>query len=347
MSEKEKTIIACLPVAGIENPFQHLMMQGLNSDPHIHAVNGINDKFFGIIRTAIIQKPDYIHFDWIESYYYRRWLWLTFLSIPLFYVQLFIVNQLMKIKLVWTLHNLAPHQNRHASVHQRAHCFLAKKINWIRVFSDSSVRRAAAYLNISESKFKVVPEGSYVDYYKNEICIKEAKAFFHMHDDAFVLLYFGLIKPYKGIIELVKSFKKHRHNNWRLIIAGKSMDENYMSLIRSQLDDSIILHEKFIDKNDVHYYFNAADVVVLPFRKIENSGSVILAMSFAKPVIAPHTGVLSQRLQTQSELLYDEDMASSFNKLKAINPTVLVQLGKNNREELKKYSWKDFAQCFN
>jgi hypothetical protein len=60
--------VSCLPVAGKENPYQYLMMKGLNESPNLEVKSGIDDKFFGIIRTAVFQKPDYIHFDWETSY---------------------------------------------------------------------------------------------------------------------------------------------------------------------------------------------------------------------------------------------------------------------------------------
>ena len=97
---KKNIKIACLPVAGIGNPYQYLMIKGLNSESNLQAVSGINDRFFGILRTAIQLKPDYIHFDWITSFYYRRSIWMTSLSIPLFMIQLLIVKYVFNVKLV-------------------------------------------------------------------------------------------------------------------------------------------------------------------------------------------------------------------------------------------------------
>ena len=81
MVQMKRKIIACLPVAGNDNPYQKLMIEGLNQSGQLHTFNGVHDKFWGILRTALKHKPDYIHFDWITSYYYRRYTWFTYVSI--------------------------------------------------------------------------------------------------------------------------------------------------------------------------------------------------------------------------------------------------------------------------
>ena len=95
-----KIKIACLPVAGTENPYQLLMIKGLNSSDKIFAFNGIHDRFFGIFRTWLKHKPDYIHFDWISSYFCRRNLFLTLVSIPLFYFQILFISKFTITKIV-------------------------------------------------------------------------------------------------------------------------------------------------------------------------------------------------------------------------------------------------------
>ena len=85
MELNKKLKIVCLPVAGEADPTQLLMINGLNATGKIHAFNGIDDRFFGIIRSAFKFKPDFIHFDWIESYYIRRNWIFTGLNLPRFY----------------------------------------------------------------------------------------------------------------------------------------------------------------------------------------------------------------------------------------------------------------------
>ena len=341
---KGKIKIACLPVAGIGNPYQHLMIKGLNIDERINAVSGIDDRFFGILRTAISQKQDYIHFDWITSYYYRRSLWMTFLSIPLFMIQLLIVKYVFNIKLVWTLHNIQPHDLKHQKIHSFCRHFFAKQSSWIRIFSEDSIGRAKQALKVKD-KFVVCPEGSYVDYYKNTISINDAKQKFNITKNDFVYLYLGFIKPYKGIENLIENFNKLQIENKKLIIAGNVLNKNYFNEIYSE-DKNIQFVNRFIENDELQYFYKAADVVVLPFNKVENSGSVILAMGFKKVVVAPQMGVLLKRLSNQQDFLYNE--GELFQKLIAAyeKRKNLDAIGELNFKELNNSSWSNFKQYF-
>tara|TARA_B110000211_G_C14022321_1_gene528258 strand:+ start:179 stop:1210 length:1032 start_codon:yes stop_codon:yes gene_type:complete len=341
---KGKIKIACLPVAGIGNPYQHLMIKGLNIDERINAVSGIDDRFFGILRTAISQKQDYIHFDWITSYYYRRSLWMTFLSIPLFMIQLLIVKYVFNIKLVWTLHNIQPHDLKHQKIHTFCRHFFAKQSSWIRIFSEDSIGRAKQALKVKD-KFVVCPEGSYVDYYKNTISINDAKQKFNITKNDFVYLYLGFIKPYKGIENLIENFNKLQIENKKLIIAGNVLNKNYFNKIFTE-NKNIQFVNRFIENDELQYFYKAADVVVLPFNKVENSGSVILAMGFKKIIVAPKMGVLLKRLINQNDFLYKEGELFQKMELAFENKNTLIEKGEQNFEELKKYSWNDFKNYY-
>ena len=343
----EKQIrISCLPVAGIQNPYQFLMIKGLQSDSRLIVKNGIDDRFFGIIKTALVQNPDYIHFDWETSYYYRRSLWMTVVNIPFFILQVLIARYMLHCKLVWTPHNIVPHDSKYIKIHSFCRRFFARNMKWIRLFSEKSLPAAVNEFKCDESKFKIIPEGSYVGYYSNNVSRSESRKFLNIPDDKMVLLYTGFIKPYKGIDNLIECFKKSFQENAVLIIAGKVMNPDYFEGIKKSINENIMLIDRFIENDELQYFFNAADVVTLPFKKIENSGSVILAMSFKKAVIAPSMGVLKERLVNQRELLFTDSLEQSFEILRKETSESLKEIGAKNFEELSKYKWSDFAKAF-
>lgn len=345
----KKTKISCLPVAGIENPYQYLMMNGLNESPNLEVQSGIHDKFFGIFRTALIQKPDYIHFDWETSYYYRKNIILTLISIPLFIVQVLIAKYIFRCKLVWTPHNLIPHDAKHLRVHNFCRVFFAKQMSWIRLFHEDAISRAANVFKVSPNKFKIMPEGSYIKYYPNEMNQEKARSILGIPMDKKLLLYIGLIKPYKGVFELVKAFNNLENNkDTILLIAGKAMNKEYLNKIQQQLNPNIKLKEGFVQDADLQVYFNASDIVVLPFENIENSGSVILAMGFSKPIVAPNKGVVSTRLFNQNQLLYSTETITTgiLNKVLYLTKDRLEEIGKQNEIDVSKNDWADFSSCF-
>ena len=339
--------IACLPVAGHSNPYQHLMMDGLNKSPRIRASNGVHDKFFGIARTLLTQRPTYLHFDWISSYYFRRWPWLTYLSVVTFCAQIMLARG-MRVRIVWTLHNILPHDSPTLRVHRFCQRFLARRCEWIRVFSPGTMARAAAELGIPESKFRVVPEGDYSHVYANHISQEEARKKLGLPGGAKVFLNIGLIKPYKGILELMDAFDTLQQTSTYLLLAGKVMDQEYGKKIRERLSERVMLVDEFIPADELQVYFNAADVVVLPFQAIENSGSVIMAMGFARPIIAPRTGVVQERLIQQDEWLYDSisELPEKLRYATGISQGTLEAAGNRNFEALAEYAWQDFARFF-
>lgn len=323
------------------------MVAGLNRNKRLRAFSGVPGKFLGIAFTTLKYKPDYIHFDWIVSYYYRRWRWLTYASVPLFCGQVLMARWL-GVKLVWTLHNLLPHDAPQAGVHRFCQHFLARRCDWVRVFALNSVERAASELRVPTDKFRVVPEGDYTEMYPNLISQESARERLRLPPSARVFLYLGLIKPYKGVLELAQVFQLTRQPDDFLLIVGRIMDVKYGEDLRKSLSTNVILVDEFIPADELQVYFKAADVVVLPFQKIENSGSVIMAMGFAKPIIAPGVGSVAERLKTQKELLLTEQntLKATLEKVSGYSKEWLAEIGDENYRSLGLYRWEDFARCF-
>jgi beta-1,4-mannosyltransferase len=340
--------VVCLPVAGKYNPYHALMIQGLNQHQHIKASNGVGDRFLGIIRTVLRYRPDYLHFDWIISYYYRRWRWLTYASVPLFMLQILLARYLFGTHIVWTLHNILPHDSDQVALHRLCQRFMARHCVWIRVFSVDSVVRAALELGVPENKLRVVPEGDYCEYYPNTVDRTQSRKHLKLSSSSRVFLYLGLIKPYKGIIELIHSFKLLNLPDSCLLIAGKVIDYRYGLAIRKILDDSVILVDQFIPEGELQYYYQAADAVVLPFKQIENSGSVILAMGYGKPIVAPALGVVKERLSQQGELLFSDhdELPQKMEQVLRLSGEEREAIGRKNQEALIRYRWEDFGKLF-
>lgn len=341
--------IVCLPVAGIENPYQYLMITGLNSSDNIEAFSGVDNRFLGIIKTVLTYKPDYLHFDWIQSYYIRKKHWMTILLLPIFIFQVLYVKYFTKTKIVWTLHNIMPHNVDYLRFNHWVRHFFARQCEWIRVFSEDSIARATQELEIYKEKFIVIPEGDYTSVYPNTITQQEARIKLNLSLDSKVLLSLGYIKPYKGIENLIHEFSKIKNEKVQLIIAGQIMDQIYFDNIQKSIiylnDNRIQLKSVFIPVEKLQIYYNAADVVVLPFDKVENSGSAIMAMGFKKPILAPKTGVLKKRLQQQENLLY-KSLGEGLKNVFDLNKKEIIELGEVNYQALKKNKWQDFTNIF-
>ena len=156
------------------------------------------------------------------------------------------------------------------------------------------------------------------------------------------------IKPYKGIDSLIEKISNSKYNKIKLIIAGRTPKKGYLNKIKEKIknNDSITLENKYIKDGQIQIYFKAADIIVLPFENIENSGSIILAMGFKKVIIAPNIGVIPDRLNNQKKFLYSENIIEKFELALKTSDKEIEILGNKNFEELKKYTWKDFGKYF-
>jgi glycosyltransferase involved in cell wall biosynthesis len=133
----------------------------------------------------------------------------------------------------------------------------------------------------------------------------EAKRQLGLRDTEKTILFFGRIKPYKGLENLLLAFKRLETNdeNYRLIIAGEVQkgNERYLSEIKRtitrELDrGQIILKIQFVPDEEMEMYLKAADVLVLPYNEIFQSGVLFLGYSFGLPVIATDVGSFREEI---------------------------------------------------
>lgn len=114
------------------------------------------------------------------------------------------------------------------------------------------------------------------------------------------ILFFGNITPYKGLEYLVGAFQRLQveDQNYRLIIAGRPDNcRKYWATIRQRLSDDtlkerVLLRDEFVPDSETELYFKAADVLVLPYTHVYQSGVLFLGYSFGLPVLAADVGSL-------------------------------------------------------
>jgi glycosyltransferase involved in cell wall biosynthesis len=133
----------------------------------------------------------------------------------------------------------------------------------------------------------------------------EAKQRLGLRNSEKAILCFGRIKPYKGIEHLLAAFQKlaERDADYRLIIAGEVQkgNEGYLNQIKQMIPSEIergqiILKTQFIPDEEMELYLKAADVMVLPYNSIFQSGVLFLGYSFGLPVIATDVGSFREEI---------------------------------------------------
>ena len=115
-----------------------------------------------------------------------------------------------------------------------------------------------------------------------------------------ILLFFGMIKKVKGLDVLLRSLRKVIDINPDIIllIAGNPWENDFdickEIIHQNNLSNNIILHTKFIPHEDVEYYYCASDLVVLPYKKIYQSGVLMMALSYERPVLVSDLPALKE-----------------------------------------------------
>ncbi len=145
---------------------------------------------------------------------------------------------------------------------------------------------------VNDGMVRVVPHGSYLGLIPPAMQKRIAREKLGLSQDEHIVLFFGQIKEVKGLDLLIEAFAKARERMGpaRLVIAGKVWKDDfarYQDLIdRNALADATSLHIRYIPDDEISAFYGAADIVVLPYRKIYQSGVLLMAMSYGIPVLA-------------------------------------------------------------
>ena len=194
-----------------------------------------------------------------------------------------------------------------------------------------------------------------------ELTPADAKQRLGLEDDEKAILFFGKIRPYKGIEHLVAAFKllstPHK-GNYRLILAGEPTkdSEEYLHEIQHFVEQEfhpqqVILRIQFIPDEEMELYFKAADVLVLPYKEIFQRGVLFLAYSFGLPVIATDVGSFREDIVEgyTGFLCKPSDPIDMARAIEAYFASDLFKDLKVRRQELKDYvnanhSWRAVAE---
>jgi glycosyltransferase involved in cell wall biosynthesis len=216
---------------------------------------------------------------------------------------------------------------------------------------------------VPERSVTVIPYGINNAVPNTNVTRAEARARCGVKPNERAILFFGEIAPYKGLDLLVDAFSKLavEGSDYRLVIAGrpKGGAEKYVAYVRGIKEqiasscwrDQVTQRLEFIPDGETELYFKAADVLVLPYRQIFQSGVLFLAFSYGLPVVACDVGAFRDDVidGTTGFLCAPEDAGALSNALEKFFASDLFLESENSREEIKhfvasRHSWAEVAQ---
>ena len=219
-------------------------------------------------------------------------------------------------------------------------------------FSKSEIIKGNANLS---SCIYIVPHGNYTPFINIQDDKEKSRKQLGIPIDKKVLLFFGMIKKVKGLEVLLKSLKDVIKENpdILLVIAGKPWENDfriYQKIIEeNNLSDYCLLHTKFIPHEDVEHYYCAADLVVLPYKKIYQSGVLVMTLSYGKPALVSDLSPLKEVVtDMETAFLFETENPTSLSKklnLIFSDSEKLESVRRNGERLIKtKYDWAEIGR---
>lgn len=309
--------------------------------------------FFPLTRAVLANRDaDVMQIDWIYDYYIvgdLRFAPLNKLATVLravtFLIDLAIVSQL-DIAVVRTVHNKQHHEGIYPRTERLVNEWIFEIADAVTVKCASAADEIAeAFHRVSAERVHVVPDGNFIQAYENDRQPEAARRELGIAEDAFVFLYFGLIREYKGVPELIEAFGSIDAPGAECWIVGNPHNDRMKAQITALArgTDGVETRFTFVPDDRIQDYMNAADVLVLPYRKILNSGTAHLGLSFGVPIVAPAIGCVPDTVPDENEFIYDpstpDGLASALQR--AYEHPDLAEIGRANDRRARERGWDD------
>lgn len=246
-------------------------------------------------------QVDLLHFHWIQYHYQRPGQRGSTWRLAKFAAKL-LLARLLGYRLVWTLHNVLPHERARGQLDVYARWLMARLAHRILIYCEASRQTLPEQVR---HKVWITGRGAYNEMSFAPIAPTAARAELGLATDAFVYLYFGFIRRYKRVPELAQTFSSL--SGERLLLAGDIHEPAIGAELAPWLhgDQRIIAEFGNLPEARLRLLLAAADVVVLPFKQILSSASALLAPTAGRPVIAPALGCLPEWITPDCGVLYD------------------------------------------
>lgn len=292
-----------------------------------------------------------LHFNWLDRFYARFEEPLDLERAVARYADFnanLIHARRLGYRLVWTVHNLFPHERRYPQLDRLSNALVAREADHVIAHCRYAADRIERWYD-PPRPVQVIPHGNYLPVFPNEVSAGAARARLRIAGDRFVYLFFGNARGYKGIAELVAAYRRAAAADSLLLLALRehARSPELIPQLRAAAggDARIRIHPSpYFAAEEFQYFLNAADVVVLPFAAVLTSGSAIQALGFGKPLIVPRLGCLPELIAGGCGLLYDPRAAGGLDRaLRAARTLDLNAAGAAALARSRELDWDPIA----
>lgn len=341
-----RPVVYWAPLLG-GNPYQQLLDDALRRrGAETRPMSSLSIRDLLLNRT---QPPATIlHLHWIE-YLIRRpaprgllrpsmMLRATHLTVTL------ILARLRRVRTVWTLHNIAPHNMVFPHLERLLFRLTYSLVDEVIVHSDRAAEAVQA--TYGGSHVTVACHGHYVGIYPpSQRGGANTRAALDIPQDAVVLLAFGFVKSYKHIPELIRAVRSVDRPDLHLLVAGSCPHTSLRSEIHvaAECDGRIHLLLDYIDEKCVADLHLAADAGVLHYIDDSfSSGALMLALSLGLPVIVPAGSTAADLVSWPLvQPFANDDLASTLRRVQRVDPALRLDA----RTAALSHGWQEMADA--
>ncbi|MFQ6678157.1 MAG: glycosyltransferase [Fidelibacterota bacterium] len=285
-------------------------------------------------KRIIELQPDLIIFKY----------WMPFFA-PAFGSVLKKVKRKLQIKALVVCDNILPHESR--LLDESLTKYFLNNVDFFMVMSKAVEKELLSFYPHADYVYTPHP---LFDLFGEKIPKKEAKSLIEINEEN-MILFFGLIREYKGLDLLIKAAGKLKEKigRFKILAVGDCYEdqEKYIKLIKdNEVEEIIDLRMEFIPNDQVYKYFSAADAIVLPYKTATQSGIVPVAYHFNKPVIITDVGGLKEIvIDGQTGLVVNpnpNDIAVGILKFYRIQNS--TDFDSHIQEFKQQFSWRVFIE---
>jgi len=295
-------------------------------------------------KTRIISGIKYI-LGSIVSLLHAKFSGVKICHFHLFHVNIlvffdFILTKILGMKVVYTIHDIVSFENKKSN--NRWSNWIYMKSDKILTHNSFSKKIFNNYYTAPKYGVDIIPHGNYIPFLNIQKDKNKSRDRLSIPKNRTVLLFFGIIKKVKGLEVLLESLNKvvDKNPNLLLVIAGRTWQNDfsyYQKIIdKHSLSDYCLIHNKFIPHDEVKHYYAASDLVVLPYKRIYQSGVLMMSLSYEKAVLVSDLEPLTDLIKDNDTgfVFKSEDVYSLSSKLNNILSD------KDNLEHIRKKGFK-------
>lgn len=289
-----------------------------------------------LVLIYILKKsPTILHFQWFP--------FMEFCSLDNYYINLIKILK-PKQKIILTIHNVYPHNMSQRSKEKYKGRFIKmdRHIDHYIVHTDSSMNEVINEFGVFSNRITVIPHGIFTPNYTFQKI---------RHSQGRNIIMYGNNSPYKGsdiLIDALQLLPESEKSKWSVVIAGRTSND-YLTLLESKAKGvNVKFIPSFVPDQQLYEMIDVADYIALPYRTISQSGVLLLALYFNKPLLISNLPSFKETLSGfTDDMFFESENPQSLAELMLRYSNGEIDIDRQ-REIISKlnevYSWDESAK---